>query len=100
MLICRIEAPVLAKAIQEREFFALRMYLGEYFKDGVFISEIHYNKYSKKNEVDLRLSLFDYLCNEEESHKLLKLAKEMGYVKEDGPYISNKIIRIVEIVEL
>lgn len=98
MLICRIEAPVLAKAIQEREFFALRMYLGEYFKDGVFISEIHYNEYSKKNEVDFRLSLFDYFSNEdEEVQRLLKLAEEMGYVKEDGPYISNKIIRIVEL---
>lgn len=97
MLVCKIDAPVLAKAIQEREFFALRMYLGEYFKDGVFISAIHYNKYSKKNEVDLRLSLSDYLCNEEESQRLLKLAEEMGYVDEDGPYISNKIIKVVEL---
>lgn len=99
MLVCKIEAPVLAKAIQEREFFALRVYLGEYFKEGgMFVSEIHYNEYSKKNEVDFRLSLFDYFSNEdEEVQRLLKLAEEMGYVKEDGPYISNKIIKVVEL---
>lgn len=102
MFLCKIEAPVLARAMQDREHFPmLCLYLSDFWKDeeGVFVSPISYNKYTEKNEVEFRLALDDYFCNEDvECDILLRLAEAMGHLdKDEKPVISNKIIKTIQL---
>lgn len=102
MLLCKITAPVLARAMQDRELFPmLHLYLSDFWKDEecVFVSQISYNKYTEKNEVEFRLALDDYFCNEDvECDILLQLAEAMGHLDEnEKPIISNKIIKTIEL---
>lgn len=102
MILCKIEAPVLARAMQDREHFPiLHLYLSDFWKEGegMFVSQISYNKYTEKNEVEFRLSLDDYFCNEDvECDILLQLAETMGHLDDDEkPVISNKIIKTIEL---
>lgn len=100
MILCKIEAPVLAKAMQDRKHFPmLHLYLSDFWKEeeGMFVSQI--TKYTGEYEVEFRLSLHDYFCNEDaECDILLKLAETMGYLDEnEKPVISNKIIKTINL---
>lgn len=102
MILCKIEAPVLARAMQDREHFPmLHLYLSDFWKEeeGMFVSQISYNKYTEKNEVKFRLALDDYFSNEDvECDILLQLAEAMGHLNNDEkPIISNKIIKTIEL---
>ena len=102
MILCKIEDPVLARAMQDREHFPmLHLYLSDFWKEeeGMFVSQTTLNKYTGKYEVGFRLSLDDYFCNEDvECDILLQLAETMGHLNDDGkPVISDKIIKIVEL---
>ena len=62
MILCKIEAPVLARAMQDREHFPmLHLYLSDFWKEeeGVFVSQIRPNRYTGEYEVGFRLSLDD-----------------------------------------
>ncbi len=96
MKIAKIKSIVLDKALQDREnFWTLSVYLGEYRRteDGCFISEVVRD--SDGWTTNLRLSLGDYLFNEqaEEAKKLWNLAKG---ITEKG-VIDYKVVSIVEI---
>ena len=100
MFLCKIEAPVLARAMQDREHFPmLHLYLSDFWEDeeGMFVSQASYNKYTEKTEVEFRLALDDYFCNEDVEVKiLLQLAEAMGHLDDDEkPIISNKIIKTI-----
>jgi len=101
MILCKIEAPVLARAMQDREHFPmLHLYLSDFWKEeeGVFVSQIRPNRYTGEYEVGFRLSLDDYFFNEEEVKILLQLAEVMGHLdKNEKPIISNKIIKTIEL---
>ena len=102
MILCKIEAPVLARAMQDRELFPmLHLYLSDFWKEEekVFVSQIKPNKYTGEYEVEFRLSLDDYFCNEDvECDILLQLAEAMGHLDEnEKPIISNKIIKTIEL---
>ena len=102
MILCKIEAPVLARAMQEREHFPmLHLYLSDFWKEeeSVFVSQISYNKYTEKNEVEFRLALDDYFCNEDvECSILLQLAEAMGHLNEnEEPIVTNKIIKTIKL---
>ena len=102
MILCKIEAPVLAKAMQDRKHFPmLHLYLSNFWKEeeGVFVSQITPNKYTGEHEVEFRLSLEDYYCNEDvECDSLFKLAETMGVLDEnENPVISNTIIKRIEL---
>ena len=96
MKIAKIKSVVLDKALQNREdFWTLSVYLGEYKRteDRCFISEVVRD--SDGWTTNLRLSLGDYLFNEqaEEAKKLWDLAKG---ITEKG-VIDYQIINIVEL---
>lgn len=102
MILCKIEAPVLARAMQDREHFPmLHLYLSDFWKEEeeVFVSQIKPNKYTGEYEVEFRLSLDDYFFNEDvECNILLQLAEAMGHLDEnEKPIISNKIIKTIEL---
>lgn len=80
MKIAKIKSVVLDKALQDRKnFWTLSLYLGEYNRteDGCFITEVV--KDSDGWTTNLRLSLHDYLFNEEgqEAEKLWELAEKL-----------------------
>lgn len=55
------------EAFNSREFPALRMYLSDFMRDGdTFISEI------RDGELNFKLTLQDYCCNESESKELFE----------------------------
>lgn len=101
MILCKIEAPVLAAAMEDSLYPMLNLYLRDYYREEerVFVSYITPNKYTGEMEVEFRNSLQDFFCNEDvECNRLLQLAKEMGHLNEnDEPIISNKIIKTIEL---
>lgn len=102
MILCKITAPVLARAMQDRELFPmLHLYLSDFWKEeeGVFVSQIKPNKYTGENEIGLRLSLDDYFCNEDAEVKiLLQLAEAMGHLDEnERPIVENIVVKIIEL---
>lgn len=101
MILCKIEAPVLAAAMGDPLYRMLNLYLRDYYREEerVFVSYITPNKYTGEMEVEFRNSLQDFFCNEDvECNRLLQLAKEMGHLNEnDEPIISNKIIKTIKL---
>lgn len=78
MKIARIRSVVLNKALQDKSFFALRMYLDGVQRDnrnGDFIDELIVDE--GKEIPKFKLNLFDYCFNEQESERLYALAKEL-----------------------
>lgn len=100
MILCKIESEVLSKAMKSHDFFALRCYLEDFFKEeeNVFVSRISMNQYTSQYEVEFRLALDDYFCNEdEEVNKLLEFAKQNGFIGKDGNgVISNTIVKTIK----
>lgn len=100
MILCKIESEVLSKAMKSRDFFALRLYLDDFFKEeeNVFVSQIRKNEYTGEYEVEFRLFLHDYFCNEgEETNRLLEFAKECKSFNDKGePAIKHKIVKTIQ----
>lgn len=78
MILLKVQSRVLSAALQDKEMFALRMYLDSYKRteDGCFICR-EVNDPDDGIIPDIRLSLFDYTFNERESEKLWQIAKEI-----------------------